>query len=292
MSDTEADRVEEENRQAAADAADAAAEEEQARRIQEENDSRAADEANQAAERAARQAEADAAAEEERASRLAAEKKAAADAEAARKAAQAEALRASEAERAAQIEEEKKAGAKKPNAAAAAVKKEVSSAGGDALQAALGRLTDGKAAINYVMLEVSGKRGAVLSVADEGTGGFAEMLGKLDEAKVYFIGIKVLGVDERNVSSTRTKYAVATYIGTKAPMMVKAGAATTKAKLTQAWSGITLYYAPPDLASFTTEDLKNRLLACGGAHKPSYYDFGDGTRINLGFYSEQKNQGN
>jgi len=291
MSDIEADRVDEENRHAAGEAADGAADEEQARRVQEEAESRAAEEAAEAAERSARQAEADAAAEEERASRLAAEKKAAADAEAVRKAAQAEALRASEAERVAQVEAEKKAGAKKPNAAAAAVKKEVAT-GGDELQAALGRLTDGKLGINYVMLEVSGKRGAVLSVADEGTGGFAEMLGKLDEAKVYFIGIKVLGVDERNVSSTRTKYAVATYIGTKAPMMVKAGAATTKAKLTMAWSGITLYYAPPDLASFTTEDLKSRLLACGGAHKPSYYDFGDGTRINLGFYSEQKNQGN
>jgi len=159
------------------------------------------------------------------------------------------------------------------------------------LTGALDRLTNKKLGINYVMIEVQGKRGSKLKVVAEGKGGFSEMVDKVDEKKVYFIGIKVIGVDERSVSSTRTKYVVATYIGPGAPMLRKAGASTIKAKLTQAWGGISIYYSVADKASFSHEDLKDRLLQCGGAHKPSYYDFGDGTKINLGFYNEHKGGG-
>lgn len=298
MSDTEepvvddAQILEEENkaREAAQAEAQAAVEAEQAEQIAAAEAAQAAEEeAQQAARQAAAEA-AQAAAEEERKARIAEEEANLAASKAAEEAAAAEATAAANA--AAEQARKEAAAApapSQPSKAAKVIKKAVDT--GEPLQDALGRLTDNKTGINYVMVTVEGKRGTKLKVSDEGTGGFAEMLTKLDEKKVYFIGIKVKAVDERSVESVRTKYVVATYIGPKAPMMKKAGASTVKAKLTQAWGGISIYYSAPDLSEFTTNDLAARLLQCGGAHKPTYYDFGDGTRYNLDFYAEHAGGG-
>ncbi len=56
------------------------------------------------------------------------------------------------------------------------------------------------------------------------------MKSKLDESKFYFIAIKVVGVDERNVSSNRAKYVVATYIGANVGTFMRAGGSTTKVR--------------------------------------------------------------
>jgi hypothetical protein len=273
------DAAEAADRAASAAAADKAMEDERARCAAE---AQKAEQMEQMA-RLARQKEADKAMEEERQRLLAEAKKKDAVEQMERQA------RQKEADAAMAQEKKDRAGEAKRSSPAAAVM--ASALDPKDLEGGLALLTDTKAGVNYVMVEVAGKKGSILKICGHGTGGFAEMLDKLDEKKVYFIGIKVIGVDQRSVNSTRTKYAVATYIGTKAPMMQKAGASTIKAKLTQAWGGISLYYSVSDRASFTTEDLKTRLLQCGGAHKPSYYDFGDGTKINLGFYDEHKGGG-
>lgn len=276
---------------AAAQASVAAAmETERKERVAEEEANQAASKAAEEAAAAEATASAEAAAEVARKERMDEEAANLAASNAAEAAAAAESRAAAEA--AANVaREEAKAEPKRKRASIAtlAVKKAVST--GEPLQDSLGRLTDRKCGINYVMVTVEGKRGTKLKVRDEGSGGFAEMLGKLDEKKVYFIGMEIKAVDERSVESVRTKYVVATYIGPKAPMMKKAGASTIKAKLTQAWGGISIYYQVADLEDFTTHDLAQRLLQCGGAHKPTYYDFGDGTKYNLDFYAEHAHGG-
>ncbi len=77
---------------------------------------------------------------------------------------------------------------------------------------------------------------------------------------MYFIAFKVVGVDERNVESRRSKMAVACYVGPRAPAMQKAGAVASKAKLTQAWNGVAVWYDVATPEDFTREDLKGRLL--------------------------------
>ena len=111
---------------------------------------------------------------------------------------------------------------------------------GEALSDVLKRLTDDKNDINYVMVRLdgkhkpvarcthdailhniyliyiyvsTGKRGDKIAFDSEGSGGFSEMKSKIEESKFYFIALKVAGVDERSVSSNRSKYVVATYIG-------------------------------------------------------------------------------
>lgn len=276
----------EDNREQVAEQVDAAMEAEREERIAEE--AKAAADAE--AEREAAQAEADAAMEAERQERIAEEEASKAAAKAAEEKAREEATaKAEAAAEQARKEAESKEAPAEPTPSAKAAKKAFATS--ESLQESLARLTDEKNDINYVMITVKGKRGTKLKIAHEGTGGFAEMLSKLKDSEVYFIGIKVTAVDERSVNSTRTRFVVATYIGKKAPMMRKAGASTIKATLTSAWNGISIYYNVVDLESFTTEDLKDRLLQCGGAHKPSYYDFGDGTRISLGFYDEHAHGG-
>ena len=46
----------------------------------------------------------------------------------------------------------------------------------------------------------------------------------------------------------------------------RAGGSTTKSILTNAWNGVSVYYDVASLDQFTHEDLKDRLLQCGGSN--------------------------
>ncbi len=38
------------------------------------------------------------------------------------------------------------------------------------------------------------------------------------------------------------------------------------------------------VADLSKEAIAKMLIACGGAHKPTHYEFADGVRVDAGFY--------
>jgi hypothetical protein len=308
MSDIEAnvevpaDAVEEEDRATNIAAVEAAANKEQEERIAAKEAEDAAEEARLAAEKEAAAAEVEAAAKKEQEERIAA-KEAEDAAEEARLAAEQEAAAAAaaeaaevarkEAEEAAAAREEK---ARRPSAVAMnegiAQARGASSGSADTVDDLWAKLTDRKDPTNWVACYAKGKRGNKLRVSGCGAGGFTEAKAHMLESKYYFIGMKVDGVDQRDtVSSVRSKYIVASYIGPGVKTMQRAGGGMLKATLTNAWHGASVWFNVPSLENFTHDELKNRLLQCGGAHKPTFYDFGDGVKVNLDFYSEHVHGG-
>merc|ERR1719230_1134251 len=158
------------------------------------------------------------------------------------------------------------------------------------LEQAWEKLTHKDSKINYIMAKLAGKRGQKVKLVEnpEGDGGFAEVKGRLDEKHFYFVGLKVRAVDERSVDSVRTRFVAFEYIGSQLSPFKRAGGSTSKAIVTKAWQGVSCWVQFPDMQSVTTANVTKELLRCGGAHKPTYYDYGDGSREDLNFYSEHK----
>jgi len=117
-----------------------------------------------------------------------------------------------------------------------------------------------------------------LSVHATGTG-LASFTEAFQDDQVQFGCIKVMGVDEQeNVTSKRPKYVQINWVGTKVPAMKKMGALAYKDKVADVFKGVGVRI---DVAGAKTLDLLSmrnigvELLRCGGAHKPTKYDFGD-----------------
>ncbi len=117
--------------------------------------------------------------------------------------------------------------------------------------------------------------GKTLQVRSKGTGGYAEFVANLKEDEVLFGGLLVTGVDVReNVTSRRPKFVAITWIGSKLSAMKKAKVSVQRQEVQKLMNGITAAMDISDLADFTQADIAKKLLAAGGAHKPTEYEFG------------------
>jgi len=137
-------------------------------------------------------------------------------------------------------------------------------------------LTDGKTGTNWILWGVSDDAKS-LQVVGKGTGGLSELVATLsDEAKVFFGAFLVTGVDIReNVTSRRPKFVAFNYIGLKVPALKKARVSVQKQDVQKFWQGIAasldVFDPVKDLAQ---AEIAKKLLAAGGAHKPTQYEFG------------------
>jgi len=107
------------------------------------------------------------------------------------------------------------------------------------------------------------------------------------EDKVAWVGFNVHGVDERaNVQSTRFKLVQINWVGPKVTSMKKMNALAGKSKIAKVFKGMAATFDIDSVEDLTVKSISSKLLAAGGAHKPTYYLFGsaEDEKFALEFY--------
>jgi len=152
-----------------------------------------------------------------------------------------------------------------------------------AIKPAFDTLKDMKSPVNYLVLGIVGKSNK-LEVKATGEEGLSSLAASLTDDGVAFALLRVIGADvQANVTSNREKWVYISWIGTKVGVMQRAKVGM-QSKAAQAYfTGVSLAVV---LDANTQEDLQleglaKRLLACGGAHKPTKYVFGPGQEYSL-----------
>ena len=154
-----------------------------------------------------------------------------------------------------------------------------------AIQEAWAALTKEEGGLNWLFLSHKAGSKSELEVAGSGNGGLNEMRGALDESKVGFGVIKVVGVDDKaSTQSRRFKYVFVTFIGNNVSVLTKARVSIQKGQVTPMFHGVQIYVDIQGADELTQELIANKLTASGGAHKPTYYDFGPDQHFQLDFY--------
>mmetsp|Transcript_24339 Transcript_24339/g.45555 ORF Transcript_24339/g.45555 Transcript_24339/m.45555 type:complete len:157 (-) Transcript_24339:181-651(-) len=125
-----------------------------------------------------------------------------------------------------------------------------------------------------------------IALAAEGEG--LESLKKaLDDGQCMWACINVHGVDVRaNVESTRHKLVQINWVGENVPAMKKMGALAGKSKAAKLFKGVAMELNVNKASEITTEEIVSKLCASGGAHKPTYFNFGGGEKVDLNFYDK------
>mmetsp|Transcript_4283 Transcript_4283/g.3593 ORF Transcript_4283/g.3593 Transcript_4283/m.3593 type:complete len:151 (-) Transcript_4283:126-578(-) len=104
----------------------------------------------------------------------------------------------------------------------------------------------------------------------------------LDESQILFAVIRIHGVDEReSVTSVRPKYCRVNWVGPKVSAVKKIGALQGKPIIAEMWKGTSIEFDADSLDSLEASNLMTRLLDCGGAHKPRYYEFGADEKLEV-----------
>ena len=93
----------------------------------------------------------------------------------------------------------------------------------------------------------------------------------------------VHGVDERNsVESVRTKIVQVNWVGAGVKPMKRMKALQGNSKVGNVISGtVALTQEATEVADIDAREVATKLLNAGGAHKPSFYDFGGDLRLTL-----------
>jgi len=131
---------------------------------------------------------------------------------------------------------------------------------------------------NWAVFEV---KGDIVEGVHKGTG-LDSMRDSLDEAKIQWAVINVIGVDQQdNVTSRRPKYVLVNWVGPRVPAMKRMGALSGKAHVAALLKGVQVTMDCNDKADLNTKTMAKLLLQCGGAHKPTFYDFGGGSMISV-----------
>ena len=129
--------------------------------------------------------------------------------------------------------------------------------------------------------------GKVLQVKATGEDGFSGLVAALDDGEVAFGAFLVKGIDDRGSTvSERDKFVAFTWIGENVSVMKKARVSVQKKDVLRIFDGCGMNIEIMDRESFTPKYVTSVLLKSGGAHKPTYYQFGpsDADKIDLNFY--------
>eukprot|EP00456_Euglypha_rotunda_P007157 TRINITY_DN1125_c0_g2_i11.p1 TRINITY_DN1125_c0_g2~~TRINITY_DN1125_c0_g2_i11.p1 ORF type:complete len:157 (+),score=42.56 TRINITY_DN1125_c0_g2_i11:127-597(+) len=140
-------------------------------------------------------------------------------------------------------------------------------------------VADLKSETNWATYELEGK---TLKNTGSGSGGLEELKKQLDESKVQFGCFQVFGVDQQeNLSSKRAKLVWFTWVGGKVSVLVKARVSVQKPEIATVFPGAALALELSKIDDLNAKDVSAALLKSGGAHKPTYYDFGGGEQYKL-----------
>lgn len=152
-----------------------------------------------------------------------------------------------------------------------------------AIAPAFADLKDMKSATNFLVLGIVGKSNK-LEVTAKGEEGLSALAAALPDDGIAFALLRVIGADvQANVTSNREKWVYVSWIGTKVGVMQRAKVGM-QSKAAQAYfTGVSLAVVldANTQADLELDGLAKRLLACGGAHKPTKYVFGPGQEYSL-----------
>eukprot|EP00009_Paramoeba_aestuarina_P007699 CAMPEP_0201507750 /NCGR_PEP_ID=MMETSP0161_2-20130828/1321_1 /ASSEMBLY_ACC=CAM_ASM_000251 /TAXON_ID=180227 /ORGANISM="Neoparamoeba aestuarina, Strain SoJaBio B1-5/56/2" /LENGTH=170 /DNA_ID=CAMNT_0047902199 /DNA_START=67 /DNA_END=579 /DNA_ORIENTATION=+ len=156
----------------------------------------------------------------------------------------------------------------------------------DSLRAAWGKVTSRNDGTYWVVFNFDAS-GKVLQVKGTGEDGFSGLKDALDDNEVSFGAFLVKGIDDRGSTvSEREKYIAFSWIGENVSVMKKARVSVQKKDVLRIFDGCGMNIEIMDRESFTPQYVTKILLASGGAHKPTYYQFGpsDSDKVDLNFY--------
>ena len=143
------------------------------------------------------------------------------------------------------------------------------------------QLTDQKnvdPSLGWALFEVENDQ--VVAVA-QGVG-LESFRGAFDDNKIQWGVVKVSGVDQQdNVTSSRSKYVQVNWVGPNVPARKRSGALAGKQYIAQLLKGVQVTIDATSSDDFSAVVIGKALLQCGGAHKPTHYDFGNGETIAL-----------
>jgi len=143
-------------------------------------------------------------------------------------------------------------------------------------------LTAKEGKTNWILFTFENDKSTKLVVAGEGAGGVDELKSKLDDNAIMYGAFKVTGVDNRETTvSRRPKFIWFTFVGPKVSVLKKARTSTQKPELAKFFSSAQLNLELSGSDDLTKNDVGKRLLASGGAHKPTHYEFADGDLLPL-----------
>jgi len=150
------------------------------------------------------------------------------------------------------------------------------------LESAWKNLTRHESSINWILFGFESPNSNKLHVVDTGSGGLEELKSKLDENSVQFAAFRVVGVDNRETTiSRRPKFIYISYVGPKVGVLKKARVSVMKPDVARFFQSSALNLEISDASELTKYDVSKRLLASGGAHKPTYYEFADNDYIQI-----------
>eukprot|EP00009_Paramoeba_aestuarina_P003525 CAMPEP_0201506306 /NCGR_PEP_ID=MMETSP0161_2-20130828/231_1 /ASSEMBLY_ACC=CAM_ASM_000251 /TAXON_ID=180227 /ORGANISM="Neoparamoeba aestuarina, Strain SoJaBio B1-5/56/2" /LENGTH=170 /DNA_ID=CAMNT_0047900359 /DNA_START=36 /DNA_END=548 /DNA_ORIENTATION=- len=156
----------------------------------------------------------------------------------------------------------------------------------DALRAAWGKVTSRNDGTYWCVFNFDAS-GKVLQVKSTGEDGFSGLVNALSDDEVAFGAFLVKGIDDRGSTvSEREKYVAFSWIGESVSVMKKARVSVQKKEVLRIFDGCGMNIEIIDRESFTPKYVTQILLKSGGAHKPTYYQFGpsDSDKIDLNFY--------
>jgi len=140
-------------------------------------------------------------------------------------------------------------------------------------------LSDSNRDVDFLIFTLEGKKNLVNNAGHMGKGGRAKVneilaSGEYDD-KVMTGSFLALAVDERgSVVSTRRKYIHFLWVGPNVGVMVKGRVNSMSGGFREKFPGSAIYLQlMADLDELDEKVLEKNLLAAGGAHKPSRYDF-------------------
>jgi len=153
----------------------------------------------------------------------------------------------------------------------------------ESLQAQYKEVADLKSETNWCLYEIEGdgKKKNLVSVGT-GTGGVEELRTKLDDSKVQFGAFQVYGVDQQqSLASKRSKVVWFTWVGKSVGVLAKAKVSVQKPDVAKLFEGAALALELSNADELEPKAIAGALLKSGGAHKPTYYDFGGGVKYEL-----------
>jgi hypothetical protein len=141
-------------------------------------------------------------------------------------------------------------------------------------------LTDQKGDTNWILWGFENK--TQLKLLGKGKGGLTEFVENLDESRVLFGGLKVIGVDAQpNLTAHRNKFVFVSYTGSSVGALTKAKVSIQKDVVYAQCNGVTAQVQANDKDHLSPKEIGGILIRSGGAHKPTHYDFGGDVTISI-----------
>jgi len=140
------------------------------------------------------------------------------------------------------------------------------------MEEAFKEVTDLKNETNWMLIGFPGKN---LELIGKGSGGIDELAGKFDEKEIMWAALMVKGVDQQeNVTSVRPKIVRISFNGKNVPVMKRNRTLQFKAPVDKLFQGCAIDYQCSLVTEVEPLGIAMKLLASGGAHKPTHWDFG------------------